>query len=140
MSGSDPFIHHPDEGEEYEIPERCRILETWNRKDDPFVSIARAEVAAGITTRLHRLAGITERYYIISGSGLVELNGRPPKVVVPGDLVFIPPQLPPNASEIRVRTSSSFLLFALHASFRMHTRTSTPMTDSLCHLTPMWAG
>lgn len=96
MSGSGPFIHHPDEGEEYEIPERCRILETWNRKDDPFVSIARAEVAAGITTRLHRLAGITERYYIVSGSGLVELNGRPPKVVVPGDLVFIPPNCPPT--------------------------------------------
>jgi mannose-6-phosphate isomerase-like protein (cupin superfamily) len=91
VSGSVPSIHRPDEREEYEIPERCRILETWNREGDPAVSVARARVGPGITTRLHRLSGITERYLILSGTGVAEIGGLTPRVVVPGDLVYIPP-------------------------------------------------
>jgi mannose-6-phosphate isomerase-like protein (cupin superfamily) len=90
MSRSAPLVHHPDEAEEYETPERCRILETWNREDDSVLSIARARVAAGTTTRVHRLRGITERYYVLSGRGLVEVGGQPPRVVARGDLVYIP--------------------------------------------------
>jgi len=94
VSAPDPIIHHQNEGEEHEIPEGCRILETWNRALDPDVSIARARVAPGTITRLHRLAGIAERYLILSGTGLAEVGGLPPQSVVPGDLVYIPPGCP----------------------------------------------
>jgi len=87
-------IRHPDEGEEYDTTERCRILEIWNRADDPAVSIARARVAPGVTTRLHRLAGIAERYLILSGRGQIDIAGESARVVVPGDLVYIPPDCP----------------------------------------------
>ena len=41
-----------------------------------------------MTTRLHALDGITERYIIIRGEGLVEVGGRSWRVV-PGDRVTI---------------------------------------------------
>jgi mannose-6-phosphate isomerase-like protein (cupin superfamily) len=55
------------------------------------VSIARARVPAGVTTRWHRLAGITERYVIIEGRGRAEVGTRPPQEAGPGDVVMIPP-------------------------------------------------
>jgi mannose-6-phosphate isomerase-like protein (cupin superfamily) len=91
MPGEGPRIHRPDEADEYAIAERCRILETWNRPDDPGLSVARARVAPGVTTRWHRLTGICERYLILSGQGRVEVGDLPPQVVRSGDLVYIPP-------------------------------------------------
>jgi mannose-6-phosphate isomerase-like protein (cupin superfamily) len=84
------LIHSPREADEFFTDEGCFILETWNRSDDPAVSVARARVEPGVTTRLHRLAGIVERYLILSGAGQVEVEGVPPRVVVPGDFVYIP--------------------------------------------------
>ncbi|SDX28298.1 cupin domain-containing protein [Thiocapsa roseopersicina] len=84
------LIHSPREADEYFTDEGCFILETWNRADDPAVSVARARVEPGVTTRLHRLAGIAERYLILSGTGRVEVEGITPRVVGPGDLVYIP--------------------------------------------------
>jgi mannose-6-phosphate isomerase-like protein (cupin superfamily) len=46
---------------------------------------------AGFTTRWHRLKGTTERYCIISGSGMVEVGELPPQNVTTGDVVIIPP-------------------------------------------------
>ena len=63
MTDPVPCIHHPDEHEEYPIAERCRVLEAWNRPDDPAQSVARARVAPGVTTRLHRLAGIQSQLH-----------------------------------------------------------------------------
>ncbi|MFB1488393.1 MULTISPECIES: cupin domain-containing protein [unclassified Thiocapsa] len=83
-------IHTPREADEFFTDEGCHILETWNRADDPAVSVARARVEPGVTTRLHRLAGIVERYLILSGAGRVEVEGIPPQSVGPGDLVYIP--------------------------------------------------
>jgi mannose-6-phosphate isomerase-like protein (cupin superfamily) len=88
------LVCHPLEEEEYDTPERCRILESWNREDDPAMSIARARVAPGITTRLHRLTGITERYFILSGEGLVEVSDQTPQPVTAGDVVYIPAGCP----------------------------------------------
>jgi mannose-6-phosphate isomerase-like protein (cupin superfamily) len=85
-----PCIHRPDEANEHAIAERCRILETWNGPDDPSLSVARARVAPGTTTRWHRLAGIRERYLILAGQGRVEVGDLAPEVVRPGDLVYIP--------------------------------------------------
>ena len=96
MAGSDspPLIHRPDEADEYPIAERCHILEIWNRPDDPDLSVARARVAPGVTTRWHRLDGVCERYLILSGQGRVEVGTLPPQSVGPGDLVHIPPDCP----------------------------------------------
>jgi mannose-6-phosphate isomerase-like protein (cupin superfamily) len=76
---------------EFYIAEKCFITELSNSADDPDVSIARARVAPGVSTRRHRLKGITERYYIVSGTGCVEVGDLPPREVTPGDVVLIPP-------------------------------------------------
>lgn len=91
MSRTTGLIHSPDDADEYFTEEGCHILETWNRSDDPGVSIARARVEPGVTTRWHRLAGIAERYLILDGQGQVEVEGIPAQRVGPGDLVYIPP-------------------------------------------------
>ncbi|MFD2111769.1 cupin domain-containing protein [Thiorhodococcus fuscus] len=85
-----PSVHSPREGDEFYIAEGCYILESWNRDEDPDVSIARARVVPGVTTRLHRLEGIVERYLMLSGRGRVEVEGLEPRLVGPGDLVVIP--------------------------------------------------
>ena len=56
---------------EFYTSEKCYITELSNMPDDPDVSIARARVESGVTTRWHRLKGTFERYFIISGIGLV---------------------------------------------------------------------
>jgi mannose-6-phosphate isomerase-like protein (cupin superfamily) len=85
-------IVHPDPQREYAfVAEGCHVLESWNDPDDPQASIARARVAAGVSTRWHALAGITERYLILSGSARVEIGDKSPEDVGPGDVVVIPP-------------------------------------------------
>lgn len=76
---------------EFYTAEKCYITELSNTPDDPEVSIARARVESGVTTRWHRLKGITERYFIISGRGRVEIGKLPPQEVTAGDIVFILP-------------------------------------------------
>jgi mannose-6-phosphate isomerase-like protein (cupin superfamily) len=76
---------------EFYTVEKCFITELSNTPDDPEVSIARARVEPGVTTRRHRLKGTTERYFIISGRGLVEIGEQPHQEVTAGDIVFIPP-------------------------------------------------
>lgn len=80
-----------DLSQEFFTPEGCYIIELSNSPDDPAVSIARARVAPGVTTRWHRLAGTAERYVILSGQGRVETGGQPPQDVSVGDVVLIPP-------------------------------------------------
>lgn len=79
-----------DESLEKLTEEQCSILELSNSADDEAVSIARARVAAGVTTRWHRLEGIAERYVILEGHGLVEIGKLPATAVGPGDIVRIP--------------------------------------------------
>ena len=76
--------------DEFYTPEKCYITELCNRPDDPDASIARARVEPGVTTRWHRLKGMVERYYIISGRGRMEVGKLPPQEVNPGDVVLIP--------------------------------------------------
>lgn len=79
----------PDE--EFFIAEGCHIIELVQVEDDPQLSIARARVEPGMTTRWHRLAGTAERYVILAGRGRVEVGSLPPHEVFPGDVVLIPP-------------------------------------------------
>jgi mannose-6-phosphate isomerase-like protein (cupin superfamily) len=80
-----------DSSTEYETNERCHIIEVANDSGDEHVSIARARVDAGVTTAWHRLNDISERYIILSGAGLVEVEGIEATQVGPGDVVRIPP-------------------------------------------------
>ena len=79
---------------EFHTPEKCYITELSNTPEDPDASISRARVRPGVTTRWHRLRGTAERYYILSGSGRVEVGGLPLHEVNAGDIVLIPPMCP----------------------------------------------
>ena len=79
---------------EYFFREGCHITEWLNTADDEDLSIARARVEPGVTTRLHSLAGITERYVILEGRGQVRVGQLPEAEVEPGDVVVIPPDQP----------------------------------------------
>jgi mannose-6-phosphate isomerase-like protein (cupin superfamily) len=81
--------HEP--GSEYYFDEGCYINELSNSADDPELSIARARVAPGQTTRWHRLHGVSERYLVLEGRGLAEVADLEPAEVGPGDVVIIPP-------------------------------------------------
>ena len=85
-----PAIRPIDPRAEYYTPERCHINELSNVGEDPGVSIARARVSAGVTTRWHRLAGTIERYVILEGRGRVEVGDLAPREIAAGDVVLIP--------------------------------------------------
>lgn len=55
--------------DEVYLSEGCYVAEWSNTPEDPAVSIARARVPRGVTTRWHRLSGIAERYVILEGTG-----------------------------------------------------------------------
>ena len=86
-----PGILRAHPGAEFHTEEACWILGLSNAASDPELSIARARVAPGVTTRWHRLRGTAERYVILQGSGRVEVADLPPAEVGPGDVVLIPP-------------------------------------------------
>jgi mannose-6-phosphate isomerase-like protein (cupin superfamily) len=77
--------------EEVYLSEGCFISEWSNTSADPEVSIARARVPPGVTTRWHRLAETTERYVILEGTGRAYVGDAAPRDVAPGDVVLIPP-------------------------------------------------
>lgn len=78
--------------QEYFFAEGCFITELSNSDDDPEVSIARARLEPGKTTRWHYLRATTERYVVLQGAGLVEVDELPAQHVSGGDVVIIPAQ------------------------------------------------
>src|SRR5438046_7320325 len=76
---------------EFYTSEGCFITELSNTPDDPAVSIARARVQPGVTTRWHRVRDTAERFLILEGRGRAEIGNLEGKDVVAGDVVFIPP-------------------------------------------------
>ena len=95
-----PVISHCKPDTEFYLHERCYIIESWNDEKDPLASIAKARVEKGITTRLHMLEGINERYIIISGEGLAYIGESEPEKVMPGCVVIIPPGVPQKIMNI----------------------------------------
>ncbi|WP_419174655.1 cupin domain-containing protein [Desulfosediminicola sp.] len=89
-----PDIRHTKPDQEFYTSERCHIIEISNCSNDNEASIARARVEPGITTEWHQLTDITERYLIISGTGMVEIKGLNPTQVTVGDVVVIPASTP----------------------------------------------
>lgn len=86
-----PSVIRPDLSTEFYTEEKCFIVELSNSTADEDLSIARARVAPGVTTRWHSLGTSGERYYILSGIGCVEIGDLPPQDVAEGDIVIIPP-------------------------------------------------
>ena len=79
-----------DERAEYPTAENVRILECWNRADDPLVSIARARLAAGESSEVHWLDGVDERFVILAGRGVLEAAGLAGQALAAGDVAFVP--------------------------------------------------
>lgn len=86
-----PAIKRFIQDKEFYIPEGCYITELSNSPEDPGVSIARARVEPGVTTRRHHLVDTAERYIIVEGEGRVEIESLPATNVGVGDVVLIPP-------------------------------------------------
>ncbi|MGB3500780.1 MAG: cupin domain-containing protein [Mesorhizobium sp.] len=74
---------------EFWTDERCYITELHNSALSPESSLAVARVEPGVTTQLHRLDAITERYIVRKGSGVVEVDGVE-QVLNTGDQAVIP--------------------------------------------------
>ena len=83
-------IRRFDAGAEFFTEERCHIVELSNGAHDPEVSIARARVEPGVTTRWHGVESTVERYVILEGTGSVEVGELGAQDVGPGDVVLIP--------------------------------------------------
>lgn len=103
-------VRRPDPESESLTEERCYIVEVSGRPEDPELSIARARVEPGVTTQLHALDGIAERYLIVEGEGRMETGPameRRTAAVGPGDVVLIPPGVPQRITN----TGASDLVF-----------------------------
>ena len=98
--------HYRAETEHY-TPERCFINELYQSRENEECSIARARVTSGATTKLHALQGIDERYVILEGEGLVEVDGKPPEPVSYLDVITIPAGKPQRITN----TGRSDLIF-----------------------------
>ena len=85
---------------EFYTAEKCFITELSNTPDDADMSIAQARVEPGVTTRRHRLKRTAERYFIVSGKGIVEIGKLPPREVTAGDVVLIPPMCPQRITNV----------------------------------------
>ncbi|HED16270.1 MAG TPA: cupin domain-containing protein [Gammaproteobacteria bacterium] len=83
------MISRFDVNTEFVTQERCHIVEIHNNDKDPKCSVARARVEPGVTTSLHKLTGIIERYVILSGQGEVMIAGEGPVAVCEMDVVVI---------------------------------------------------
>jgi mannose-6-phosphate isomerase-like protein (cupin superfamily) len=103
-------VIHVRPEQEYWFEEGCHILELANHPDDPQVSIARARMPPGTTTRWHSLANTWERYLIVAGRGIAEVGGLAPTTVTPGDVVSIPPDTP---QRIRNAGSDELVFYAI---------------------------
>jgi mannose-6-phosphate isomerase-like protein (cupin superfamily) len=95
-----PYILKANEDDEYYFAEGCFILELSNTAVDAAVSIARARVKPGVTTQLHRLQGVVERYVLLAGVGRAVIGGLDPQTVRAGDVVIIPPECPQQITNI----------------------------------------
>jgi mannose-6-phosphate isomerase-like protein (cupin superfamily) len=86
--------------DEFYTSEGCYITELSNTSEDPDVSIARARVEPGMTTRWHRLVGTVERYFILQGRGRVHVGNLQSQEISAGDIVLIPPMCRQRISNI----------------------------------------
>lgn len=101
-----PWYVAADDGAEFWTQERCFITELLNAAVSPEASLAIARVEPGVTTQLHRLDGVSERYIVRTGTGIVEVEGER-QAVAPGDQAVIPA----NAAQRITNTGAGDLEF-----------------------------
>ncbi len=82
------FVARSKQGE-FWTDERCYITELHNSDVSPEASLALARVQPLVTTQLHRLDGVCERYIVRKGEGMLEVDGTRLKLAV-GDQYVIP--------------------------------------------------
>ncbi len=91
----EPRVIKADSLKENFTPEGCFLYENWGLSTgDSRMSIARARVECGITTKTHFLKDIQEIYVITKGTGRVKIGGAHPVEVKEGDAVIVPPHTP----------------------------------------------
>ena len=83
-------IKNNQDTQEYFFEEGCYITELWNENSDTAVSIARARLGPGETTKKHVLNATTERYLILEGEGRVFIGPQDEHTVKKNDVVVIP--------------------------------------------------
>lgn len=95
-------VVHSAVGEKVEFltGEGCFILEAWNDASDPAASVARARVPAGMTTQLHCLRGVVERYLVVAGKGMARAGDRGNIPLATGDVLVIPAGAPQRVEAI----------------------------------------
>ncbi len=86
--GADNFVPKGSTGE-FWTDERCWIIELHNADASPDASLAIARVEHGVTTQLHRLQGVCERYIVRKGEGMLEVDGEKQMLRL-GDQYVIP--------------------------------------------------
>ena len=80
----------PRVNDEFYTEERCHILEILNTEEHPNFSLAQARVEVGVTTVWHTLKEADELYYIIQGTGEMEIEDDFKSTLTKGDAVLIP--------------------------------------------------
>ena len=116
------IILNSNMNEYYFDAEGCYITELLNTPSDSEVSIARARVKPGVSTAWHKLSNTTERYCILSGSGVVEVGGLAPAQVTVDDVVIIEP----GQRQKITNTGKEDLLFLAICSPRFETKNYQP--------------
>lgn len=109
---------------EFETRERCFVRELVNDPAIGAFSLAEIRVEPGVTTELHRLT-VDEWYVIRRGRGRVEVDGRAPISVGPGDIVAIPA----GASQRILNDGVADLVFESVCLPRFTTATYEPLDD-----------
>lgn len=92
MAAEHTIVFANDTGE-FWTDERCYITELHNCDASPETSLALARVEVGVTTQLHSLTEVIERYIVRRGEGMLEVNGVKQKIKV-GDQAVIPAGAP----------------------------------------------
>lgn len=75
---------------EFTALERSHITEQLNAAESPEASLALVRVRPGVTTRLHAVKEVIERYIVLSGQGIAEIDGTSAPIAA-GDKVIIAP-------------------------------------------------
>jgi len=88
-------------------PEQCYICENWSSRN---VSIARARVRGGVTTKAHHLVGVDEIYLVVKGEGEVKIGDLEATEVKAGDTVFIPAGV---SQRIRNMSKSDLIFYCI---------------------------
>ncbi|MEO8151362.1 MAG: cupin domain-containing protein [Bacteroidia bacterium] len=111
------IIKSQSRSEKY-FEEKCFITEIINTENFASFSLSKAKVSLGITTENHIVKDTDEVYYILSGEGEMEIDGKIVGMVNKDDVVFIPK----NKNQRIKNTGSEDLIFICFCSPRFEVK------------------